>query len=298
MSSPYRKDRLYVLNLLSAADKRRVSRADRRPISLSVAWLRETRAEVGVPQVRASGKARHQHRSSVSRGPEGHARCSRIWSQDRFRGWGGDSLGSLSSDEDLSPIVWARRRLSNALKNFEHVDSDGLGRAVASKQRVLAMADATNLQVMRPGRKKPVNGDIFAVQLRDGRFLFGRVVRADLPRDRAPMPGSYLVYVYDFLSESKAPPARLTPDRLLIPPTFTNRLPWTKGYFETIDNRAISRADLVAKHCFRRWTGDYVDEDGSKLPAPIEPCGEWGLTSYRMLDDLISDAVGIPRAPE
>jgi hypothetical protein len=136
------------------------------------------------------------------------------------------------------------------------------------------------------------------MHLGDGRFLFGRVVRADVPRDRAPMPASYLVYIYDLISGGKSAPANLTPDRLLLPPTFVNRLPWTKGYFETIDNRAIHRDDLLARHCFRQWTGDHVDGDGSKLPAPIEPCGEWGLTSYRMLDDLVSDALGIPRAPE
>ena len=136
------------------------------------------------------------------------------------------------------------------------------------------------------------------MQLLDGRFVFGRVVRADLPRERAPMPGSYLVYIYDAVSGAKSAPAGLSRDRLLIPPTFINRLPWTKGYFETIDHQAIRPDDLLRQHCFRRWTGDYLDEEGNKLPAPVEPCGEWGLTNYMMLADLVSDAIGIPRAPE
>lgn len=112
------------------------------------------------------------------------------------------------------------------------------------------------------------------------------------------MPGSYLVHIYNTVADAKSAPAELSRDRLLIPPTFINRLPWTKGYFEIIDHRAIGPDDLLGKHCFRRWTGDYVDEEGNKLPAPMEPCGEWGITSYRMLDDLVSDALGIPRAPE
>jgi hypothetical protein len=155
---------------------------------------------------------------------------------------------------------------------------------------------STNIRVLKPSRKKPADGDIFALQLPDDQYLFGRVIYADLSLENAPMPGSHLIYVYDHVSREKRPALhRLKPDRLLLPPIFINRMPWTKGYFETVDTQPLSDGDLLAQHCFRRWTGDYVDEQRHRLPAPVEPCGEWGLSSYRWLDDQLSDKLGIPR---
>lgn len=155
------------------------------------------------------------------------------------------------------------------------------------------------MRVLKPSRRKPASGDIFALQLPDGRYLFGRVIYADLPLENAPMPGSYLIYVYDHVSREKRPELdQLGPHRLLLPPIFINRMPWTKGYFETIDNLTLSDDDLLAQHCFRRWTGDYMDEQGHRIPAPAEPCGDWGLSSYRWLDDQLSDKLEIPRTPE
>jgi hypothetical protein len=44
----------------------------------------------------------------------------------------------------------------------------------------------------------------------------------------------------------------------------------------------------------------YYDEDGDELGAPIPnvPVGAAGLASYRVIDDWVSDELGIPRAPE
>ena len=132
-----------------------------------------------------------------------------------------------------------------------------------------------------------------------GMYLFGRVVLADPPRERAPGPGTNLIYIYAYQSKSKAPDeARLSPDNLLIPPVWTNGLGWTKGYFETISSGELKLGALLSRHCFRRHDGVYLDEAGRRLPGPVEPCGEWGLVSYRWIDDRISDALGIPRVPE
>src|SRR6266511_3953562 len=95
---------------------------------------------------------------------------------------------------------------------------------------------STNLRVLSPSRKKLRVGDIFAMQLPDERCLFGRVILVDLPIEKAPMPTSNLLYIYKDLFDTKTPDiGRLVPDRLLIPPVFTNRLGWAKGVFETID---------------------------------------------------------------
>jgi hypothetical protein len=158
----------------------------------------------------------------------------------------------------------------------------------------------TNLRRLSASRADPRAGDIFAMLLPDGEYLFGRVVLADLPKGKAPMPTSSLVYIYDARSTDKnAPPLEsLTPERLLIAPLFINRLPWREGYFETVANQPIRDGDLLRRHCF--WDAVrkiYRDETGQPLAERAEPCGVWGLGSYRMIDDLVSDALGIPRVP-
>jgi hypothetical protein len=160
---------------------------------------------------------------------------------------------------------------------------------------------ATNLQVLKRTRRMPAQGDVFAMQLPSDDYLFGRVIGADLTDShRAPMPGSNLIYVYRERSGSKLPdPSTLSPDQLLLPPVFTNRMPWTKGYFETLESHALMPRDLLPQHCF--WDAarsQYVDEQSRVLSRESQPCGDWALFSYRWLDDQISDAVGIARVPD
>jgi hypothetical protein len=169
----------------------------------------------------------------------------------------------------------------------------------AQIERLLVMAALTNLQLIKRSRHVPAAGDLFAMQLPTGKHLFGRVVLADPPRGAAPMPSSNLLYIYSWRSDTKEPDhQQLTPDKLLLPPIWTNRLGWTKGVFQAIENQPIRARDLLAQHCFRdAFKGIYVDETGRKLPFRVEPCGEWSLVSYRWIDDHVSDAVGIPRVP-
>lgn len=76
-------------------------------------------------------------------------------------------------------------------------------------------------------------------------------------------------------------------------------MPWTKGYLQTVAHRELSGDDLLSQHCF--WDAvraRYVDEHQDVLPREVQPCGDWGLSSYRWLDDQVSDALGVPRVPE
>ncbi len=58
---------------------------------------------------------------------------------------------------------------------------------MAEGARVLTVG-GPNLQRLKPTRQKPQAGDVFAMGLPDGQYLFGRVILADLPIERAPMP--------------------------------------------------------------------------------------------------------------
>lgn len=159
----------------------------------------------------------------------------------------------------------------------------------------------TNLRVLRRSNKKPRPGDIFVMQLPDETYLFGRVIGADLQGiNEAPMPGSYLIYVYRHRNESLHPDLdQLVPSQLLIPPVFINRTPWTKGYFENVEHGDLTSDMMLPQHCF--WDagrGRYVDLHCNPLPGEVDPCGDWALFGYRWLDDKVSDALGIPTVPE
>lgn len=160
--------------------------------------------------------------------------------------------------------------------------------------------DKTNLRVMKRSRNMPHRGDVFAMKLPDDTYIFGRIIGAELEPPRAPMVHSYLIYVYDERATSLTPDlAQLRPDRLLLPPVFINRMPWSKGYFQTVATSSLEADDLLARHCFWSAARDgYVDENGVSLRRASEPCGDWALSSYRWLDDRISDALGIPRVLE
>lgn len=97
-----------------------------------------------------------------------------------------------------------------------------------------------NLRVLKPSGKKPIPGDVFALSPLEGMFLFGRVIRSDLPRERAPMPGANLIYVYRHRSGNLQPDrTELHAGALLLPPLFINQLPWTKGYFQSVAQLAV-----------------------------------------------------------
>ena len=127
----------------------------------------------------------------------------------------------------------------------------------------------------------------------DGRFVFGRVIRTNV----LPPMAATLIYVYSYRTDAKEPPGELSREALLIPPTLTNALGWFHGVFETIDQRPLTERDVLRQHCFYA-AGRYYDEYSNPLQGPHEPCGVGGVTSYRMLDDRISDALGIERVPE
>jgi len=76
----------------------------------------------------------------------------------------------------------------------------------------------------------------------------------------------------------------------------TNSLPWRKGYFEHLKEAAITPIDRLPRHCFRDARGWYFDETGKRLADSVEPIGQWGLQSFRTIDDEISMALSLAEA--
>jgi hypothetical protein len=161
------------------------------------------------------------------------------------------------------------------------------------------MAGQTNLQILKPSRVPPKEGDVFTFRMPDGLHRFGRVIntKADVGIGK---PQWVLIYLYRGTYDNPAMPSRadLRRDALLVAPEITNRLPWSRGYFETVGNLPLEDGDVLRQHCFEKYDGRYFDEAGHQLGRRSEPCGSFGVGSYRSIDDQLSKALGIPLAPD
>lgn len=153
-----------------------------------------------------------------------------------------------------------------------------------------------NLRVLKKSRHIPQAGDIFVMQLPDTHYLFGRVINTNAKI--GPMENCILIYIYDTQMNTPYPIPCFIDSKLLVPPMMTNRLPWTKGYFMHLEHRILEKKETLGQHCFLDDIRNcYRDEYGNKIKKCIEPVGVWGLDSYRTIDDAISEALGIPLAP-
>jgi hypothetical protein len=160
------------------------------------------------------------------------------------------------------------------------------------------MTTPTNLRVLQPSREKRLPGDIFALQVRAGEYLYGRLIRADA----RVLPGvdCNLVYIYRFSSRDPRRVSTLLPTELLIAPALVNQKPWTLGYFQKIEHRPLlADVDVLPGHCFVDSRGKHHDELGREQSHRRDvPCGVWGVGNHRTVDDDVSRALGIPLASE
>jgi hypothetical protein len=152
-----------------------------------------------------------------------------------------------------------------------------------------------NLSTLKKSRRRLKAGDIFVMAPSDGKFLFGRVINTNA--DPLGVGGAILIYIYRARSEGKLQVPDLTPETLLVPPIMTNTLPWSRGYFEVIENRPLVPSDCLKRHTFLRdWTKppQYFDEQGNRVQGPPKgPVGTWGLWGFEAIDSEISKALGL-----
>lgn len=145
------------------------------------------------------------------------------------------------------------------------------------------------LEVLKKSRRSPGTGDIFALKPVRGDFLFGRVISTEA--NPLGVGGGVLVYIYSAQSNEKSKIPQLHRENLLIPPLITNKLPWSRGYFEFLANLPLEDSDRFPRHCFVNSSGWYFDETGVRLTSPIAPVGQWGLHSYASISDEIARAL-------
>ena len=153
-----------------------------------------------------------------------------------------------------------------------------------------------NLEILHRSRKRVVPGDVFVFRPKGRDYYFGCVVMVGTKV--ISLPDNKLIYLYDIHAPGKLPVPDLDPKRLLVHPIVINNLPWSRGYFEVVEHRALSDIALLKTHCLRRSNGRYFNELGEELPHRIEPCGDFALDSFRTIDCSVSEALGIPWKPD
>ena len=154
----------------------------------------------------------------------------------------------------------------------------------------------TNLKCLKKSRKRLVPGDIFVLKPKGLDYYFGRVIDADAESGFG-QGNAVLIYIYNASSKDKNVIPELDKNNLLIPPAMINRLGWSRGYFENVAFKELTKDDVLGIHCFWRPSRKvYMNAKGEELDGPYEPVGQYGLSNYLVVDDEISEALDIPLA--
>jgi hypothetical protein len=167
---------------------------------------------------------------------------------------------------------------------------------------------STNFEFLRKSRKELRPGDIFVLKPKEHDYYFGRVINTDAESGFGP-GNAVLIYIYNATSKDKNKIPELDKNNLLIPPTMINRLGWSRGYFENVAFKELTKDDVLDVHCFwdpplkgfstgRFSKGKYMNEKGEELDGPHEPVGQCGLGNYLTVDLRISRALGMPLPPD
>lgn len=155
-----------------------------------------------------------------------------------------------------------------------------------------------NMEFLGVTRKRPEAGDIFVFKNKYLGWGYGRVIKKGLGPFSVE---DLLVYIYDHFTKDLEKEPKLDKNKLAIDPDFINRRGWLDGYFKTIIKRPVTSEDVLPQHCFvelpvRDGKFEFVDEYGRRIQRRVEPCGTFGLTNHRKLDDLISEKYNLPFA--
>lgn len=166
------------------------------------------------------------------------------------------------------------------------------------KKSGMDWTEKINLEIQRRAKKPAVDGDVFSLRLKGGKYLYGVVINGKVPMlDWVGV----LVYIYKFESTDRIVPPKesIGTKQLLIPPVILDPACWRTGVVETFHHFDLESVPRLAKHCFWDVVDEqYVDELGNSVPRKSDPCGTYGIAPPRGLDNDVSRALGIPLAPD
>ncbi|BEV13083.1 immunity 26/phosphotriesterase HocA family protein (plasmid) [Asticcacaulis sp. DW145] len=109
----------------------------------------------------------------------------------------------------------------------------------------------TNMMPIKKSNKSICAGDVFVLNIKDCGYILGLVIKANIDFPNAPMHGSNLIYIYNqFVPDFNFSGPIPSPDKLLIPPVWINKMPWTKGLFANIGKSDLTVDKVLKQHCF------------------------------------------------
>ena len=149
-----------------------------------------------------------------------------------------------------------------------------------------------DLLVLKKSRKKPKEGDVFVLNPKKDIYCYGKVIEVGVKSRDSFVNGMYLIYLYNYFSETKALNCELDVDNLLIPPVVINSQLWINGYAETLSNIAVSEKEKNLEFGF--WDIGrkiYVNINGDKIDKIPKLVSLFGLGSYGFIGKEINKAI-------
>lgn len=157
--------------------------------------------------------------------------------------------------------------------------------------------DFDDLIPMNKSKKQPKEGDVFLVQPFYHMYYYGKVIQVYVQSRDSCVNGMNLIFIYDKCADDKSIPSNLDQCSFLIPPIIINKLPWSRGYFETIGNVPVTDQEKAMPFGF--WSFQkkmFVDVNGNPLTYKPQCWSDYGLASYAVVGEKIQAALKAPNA--
>lgn len=156
------------------------------------------------------------------------------------------------------------------------------------------------MQIIHHDKKTPLPklGDIFAFSIKEGEYMFGRVV-ADNPTVHGMQHEKshhIVIYIYRGVSRDIKEFPSMNKKDLLLPPLIFPGDYWMLGYFLNVGNEPINENNATFPICFSadfmvdRWR----DHLNNIIPKKVEPCGLGALTNIFGFEKEVCKALGNP----
>ena len=143
--------------------------------------------------------------------------------------------------------------------------------------------DDNRLLVLKKSNKKPIEGDIFVLAIRDNLYCFGKVIRVNVESQDCFVNGMYLIYIFDYFSSSEKYSKSIENNDILLVEVINTQL-WRKGYAKNIAFSEVTENQMNADYGF--WDilkETYVDLSGDELDYIPKYKGVYGLGSFGII---------------
>jgi hypothetical protein len=149
----------------------------------------------------------------------------------------------------------------------------------------------TNIELQLPYRKHLKVGDVFRLRYPGERYFLGQV--SSLNAKAGGFDDCILINIFAFEHSTPMHISSLPSLELLIAPLYVNRLGFSRGYMPVIGNAPVKKTS--SEYCyFDVLYKKYLDSEGNEIAGPKGVVGSWGLSNYLVMDDLISEKLGLP----